>query len=258
MLYLRIAVVIGLSTTLHFLLLALTDISTPPLRSGTTSLKLNYAVRSREAFMPQQNRLSDAAAGKSVQPPKTEQVAEQKKQQPRKQALARVQQKTSQLAPEPVSQVTTETSRKVLQVNVARLRISSEQVDEEQQPDLLSEGPPSQDRPSPAAADQGSDNSQPVVQEPAYRTAQPRYAVNPKPEYPRVAKLRGWQGDVLFQVEVLASGRVGRVSLVASSGYRSLDRAARKALRRWVFKPATNMGVPVASEVRIPIHFALE
>ncbi len=91
-----------------------------------------------------------------------------------------------------------------------------------------------------------------------YQSALPRYKINPTPEYPRVARLRGWEGQVLFQVEVLKTGEVGAVTLVASSGYRSLDRAADRAVRRWKFKPATLMGVPVGSEVRVPIEFALE
>lgn len=91
-----------------------------------------------------------------------------------------------------------------------------------------------------------------------YQSALPRYKINPKPDYPRVARLRGWEGQVLFQVEVLKTGEVGAVTLVASSGYRSLDRAADRAVRRWRFKPATRLGVPVGSAVRVPIEFALE
>lgn len=91
-----------------------------------------------------------------------------------------------------------------------------------------------------------------------YQSALPRYKINPTPEYPRIARLRGWEGQVLLQVEVLKTGEVGAMTLVASSGYRSLDRVAERAVRRWRFKPATRMGVPVGSEVRVPIEFALE
>ncbi len=62
----------------------------------------------------------------------------------------------------------------------------------------------------------------------ANQSALPRYDINPKPKYPRVAKLRGWEGVVLFSVHVLQDGSVGKVSMLASSGYRSLDKSAKK------------------------------
>jgi periplasmic protein TonB len=42
-----------------------------------------------------------------------------------------------------------------------------------------------------------------------------------------------------------------------SSGYRSLDRAAAKAVRRWQFDPACSAGLAVASRVVVPIRFML-
>lgn len=88
--------------------------------------------------------------------------------------------------------------------------------------------------------------------------ALPLYDVNPPPEYPEVAKLRGWEGRVVFEALILRSGRVGSLDVVASSGYQSLDRAARKAITRWRFRPATSFGLSIDSQVEIPVIFSLK
>jgi len=95
------------------------------------------------------------------------------------------------------------------------------------------------------------------AKQPQVQSALPRYDINPRPEYPRIAKLRGWEGEVLFEVFVLKNGRVGDLKLLTSSGYKSLDDAAKKALARWRFKPAIASGFPVESHVRVPIRFSL-
>jgi len=92
----------------------------------------------------------------------------------------------------------------------------------------------------------------------AFQAALPCYDENPPPEYPEVARRRGWAGIVQFEVQVLKSGRVGRLDILASSGYKSLDRAARKSVSRWIFKPATSFGVPIESRVVVPINFVLD
>ena len=91
-----------------------------------------------------------------------------------------------------------------------------------------------------------------------FREALPRYDVNPPPHYPQVAKLRGWEGKVVFEALIRKNGRVDRLKIKDSSGYRSLDTAARKAISRWKFYPATSFGFPKDSEVEIPITFSLK
>jgi len=51
----------------------------------------------------------------------------------------------------------------------------------------------------------------------------PRYVENPKPVYPLEAREKGYQGEVLLRVEILANGRVGQVEVKKSSGYEVLD-----------------------------------
>jgi protein TonB len=88
--------------------------------------------------------------------------------------------------------------------------------------------------------------------------AMPNYRNNPLPEYPYIARQRHWQGVVWLLVDVSSKGLVVDVDLESSSGYRVLDRAARRAVKRWQFTPATRAGLPVDSQVRIPVRFSLE
>jgi protein TonB len=88
--------------------------------------------------------------------------------------------------------------------------------------------------------------------------AMPNYRNNPLPDYPYIARQRHWQGVVWLLVDVSSKGLVDDVDLQSSSGYRVLDRAASRAVKRWEFTPATRAGLPVDSQVRIPVRFSLE
>ena len=91
-----------------------------------------------------------------------------------------------------------------------------------------------------------------------FKSALARYDVNPPPRYPEVAKRRGWEGEVVFKALILKSGQVGHLNILESSGYRSLDNAAREALARWKFMPATSFGMSLDSQVEIPVTFSLK
>lgn len=85
----------------------------------------------------------------------------------------------------------------------------------------------------------------------------PGYLRNPAPRYPLWARQRGEAGLVMLNVEVLPSGRCGRLTVRSSSGFRLLDEAAEAAVKRWQFKPARREGQPVGVWVEIPIRFQL-
>jgi TonB family protein len=87
--------------------------------------------------------------------------------------------------------------------------------------------------------------------------ATPRYGGNPKPPYPEIARLKGYEGTVRLAVEVLVSGRVGGVWVKGSSGYEVLDFSALKTVKDWRFIPAQFAGVPVKSTVIVPVTFQL-
>ena len=85
----------------------------------------------------------------------------------------------------------------------------------------------------------------------------PKYRENVHPRYPMLARSRGEEGVVLISAEVLANGKVGRLGIKKTSGYRLLDQSALEAVKNWRFEPARRMGMPVAVWVEIPVRFAL-
>jgi protein TonB len=66
------------------------------------------------------------------------------------------------------------------------------------------------------------------------------------PVYPRIARIRGYEGAVLISTEILPDGNVGNLKIKKSSGYAILDQAAIDAVRNWKFEPAKKMGKPFA------------
>lgn len=124
-------------------------------------------------------------------------------------------------------------------------------------PDAPAEAP---SPPAPAVA--SSEPAQPVTaapglpdHEPDYRAA---YLNNPTPAYPMVARRMGWQGRVVLNVEVLASGLPGQVRLHQSSGHDVLDNAAVRAVSGWRFVAARQGGQTVTKWFLVPIPFILK
>jgi periplasmic protein TonB len=80
---------------------------------------------------------------------------------------------------------------------------------------------------------------------------------NPEPEYPLTNRQRGEQGVVTVLLRISESGEVMEVEVVHTSGHPALDDSARRAARRWRFRPAMRNGVPIAGSIRTAIHFRL-
>jgi protein TonB len=119
---------------------------------------------------------------------------------------------------------------------------------------------PAQASPPPSAASSSSSSSsQSSTTAQTFTEANFRanYAHNPKPEYPAVARGRGWQGKVLLRVKVSAEGLSDDVSVEQSSGHDILDESAVEAVKKWRFIPAKRGDTPVASSVIVPIDFKL-
>ena len=83
------------------------------------------------------------------------------------------------------------------------------------------------------------------------------YLDNPKPSYPSMARKRGMEGRVVLRVRVGSDGTVKSVQVEQSTGYALLDRAARTAVLRWRFAPATRGNTAVEGEVLVPFDFRL-
>ena len=88
--------------------------------------------------------------------------------------------------------------------------------------------------------------------------AKPKYLENRQPQYPEMARRRGYEGEVLLNVLVAANGSVADISVKHSSGHAVLDKAAMEAVRQWLFVAATISGQPVTIWVEVPIIFQLK
>ena len=66
-------------------------------------------------------------------------------------------------------------------------------------------------------------------------SAIPRYKNNTPPEYPEMARRRGYEGEVLLSVLVSVDGMVASVKVKESSGYSVLDRAAMQTVLKKYF-----------------------
>ena len=90
------------------------------------------------------------------------------------------------------------------------------------------------------------------------REAIPVYRENPPPQYPRVARRRGYQGTVVLEVLVNREGRVGDLRVFQSSGYSILDKAAIRSVKGWLFEPGRRGEEKIEMWVKLPIRFQIK
>lgn len=90
------------------------------------------------------------------------------------------------------------------------------------------------------------------------KKAIPIYRQNKQPPYPVMARRRGYEGEILLNVLVDPEGMVSEITIKRSSGHLSLDRAAIKAVKKWLFTPAMEGSRPVSMWVDVPIDFQLK
>ena len=84
------------------------------------------------------------------------------------------------------------------------------------------------------------------------------YDRNPKPDYPGIARIRGWEGKVILRVQISEEGKVESVEIEKSSRHDLLDESALEAVKQWLFVPAMQGNQPIASSVLVPIIFTLQ
>ena len=88
--------------------------------------------------------------------------------------------------------------------------------------------------------------------------APPKPKRNIKPDYPKGARQRGEQGDVVVEIRVNAEGTVDAVKVATSSGFPELDEAAVRTARAAKFSPARSGRDAVASTARLKLQFKLK
>ena len=84
----------------------------------------------------------------------------------------------------------------------------------------------------------------------------PRHSI--KPDYPKGARQRGEQGDVVVELSINEYGEVDAVSVVESCGFQELDDAAVAASMKARFTPAKSGDSAVASTARLKLTFKLK
>lgn len=92
----------------------------------------------------------------------------------------------------------------------------------------------------------------------AVAEAKPDYLKNPAPAYPETSRRLGQEGTTILLVEVTSQGEPRLVQIKTSSGFRLLDDAALKAVRRWKFSPARMGSVAIDSQAEVPVRFVIK
>ena len=100
--------------------------------------------------------------------------------------------------------------------------------------------------------------SAPAAPRQARLDAPPKPRRNIRPDYPKGARQRGEQGDVILEIRVNAEGAVDDVRVATSSGFAELDEAAVRAAKAAKFSPARSGHDPVASTARLKLQFKLK
>ncbi|MBQ46429.1 MAG: hypothetical protein CMP10_02865 [Zetaproteobacteria bacterium] len=79
-----------------------------------------------------------------------------------------------------------------------------------------------------------------------------------EPQYPRKAAMRGIEGFVTVNFLVTESGSISEIKIVNAKPPRIFNRAAKKAVSRWKYKPKLMDGKPVAYKQSTTLDFKLE
>ncbi len=80
-----------------------------------------------------------------------------------------------------------------------------------------------------------------------------------EPQYPRKAAMQGKQGWVLLSFDITETGAVDNIKVLKSNPRRVFDSAARRALRKWKYKPQMVDGKPSRrSNLKVQLDFKLE
>lgn len=77
--------------------------------------------------------------------------------------------------------------------------------------------------------------------------------------YPKIAQMRGWQGECLLDLKIDSSGNVLSTNIKQSSGYESLDNQALEMVRKASPFPAPPEALRGRSfNITVPVSFKLE
>ncbi len=79
-----------------------------------------------------------------------------------------------------------------------------------------------------------------------------------EPNYPQDAAMKGIEGWVEFRFDINPDGSPSNIKVVAANPRRVFEKEARRAIRRWKFKPKMYNGQPVVQKnMRYKLEFVL-
>lgn len=113
---------------------------------------------------------------------------------------------------------------------------------------------PTQEPPKPAAPSQEDIND-----------ANARYgntlwgAISKHKQYPRIAQLRGWQGEAVVELQLDGNGKLKSKKIIQTSGFESLDKQALEMVEKAAPFPAPPEALRGSNfSIKVPIPFKLE
>ena len=84
-------------------------------------------------------------------------------------------------------------------------------------------------------------------------------AIGKHKQYPKIAQMRGWQGDVVVELQLDGNGKLKAKKIIKSSGYDALDKQALEMVEKAAPFPAPPEALRGNSfSIRVPIPFKLE
>jgi protein TonB len=84
-------------------------------------------------------------------------------------------------------------------------------------------------------------------------------AIEKHKQYPRIAQIRGWQGEVILELLLDGSGKLKSKKVLASSGYEALDKQALDMVEKAAPFPTPPEALRGNSfTIKVPIPFKLE
>ncbi|MBS0192735.1 MAG: TonB family protein [Proteobacteria bacterium] len=98
--------------------------------------------------------------------------------------------------------------------------------------------------------------AQPAVHHLAHvASTHPQFVSMNPPAYPAAAEAQKQSGTVVMQLLVGTDGTVKNLKIEKASPAGVFDQVSTDAARKWIFRPATENGKPVAEWVRVPVEF---
>lgn len=78
-------------------------------------------------------------------------------------------------------------------------------------------------------------------------------------QYPRIAQMRGWQGDMILDLKIDGNGKILSASVRESSGYEALDKQALEMAHKAAPFPAPPQALRNRTfNITVPVSFKLE